>query len=137
MVKRNDDEKAEDKAAEDLVKEADAKGDPTVRDAAQRREASARGARASASRDAVSTGRTRTSTSPDAKDVEDVDNDGKPQPNLGAVRDEDADPLSVSAEVIDNAYVELTIDGKKFKLWFDELHRLRKVMDRAAIELPR
>lgn len=46
-------------------------------------------------------------------------------------------PVEIEATVIDNAYIELVLDGKKFTLWEDEAHRLRKVMDRAAIELPR
>lgn len=46
-------------------------------------------------------------------------------------------PIEITAQVVDNAYVCLCIDGKTFELRQDEMHRLRKVMDRAAIELPR
>lgn len=53
-----------------------------------------------------------------------------------AAADEDA-PLSIEAKVVDNAYIELRLDGRLYTLREDEAHRLRKVMDRAAIELPR
>lgn len=51
--------------------------------------------------------------------------------------DERLAPVEIEAKVIDNAYVELTIGMMTFVLYEDEMHRLRKVMDRAMIELPR
>lgn len=56
--------------------------------------------------------------------------------NVGEVRDDD-DPIAIDGKVVDNAYAELTIDGKTYSLWPEELHRLRKILDRAMIELPR
>lgn len=50
---------------------------------------------------------------------------------------QDTKSIEITAEVVDNAYVCLCIDGKTFDLRQDELHRLRKVTDRAAIDLPR
>lgn len=54
-----------------------------------------------------------------------------------AEKDPPTAPLDITAEVIDNAYIVLCIDGKRFELRQDEMHRLRKVCDRAAIDLPR
>lgn len=120
-------------ATRDDARIADAKGDPTVADREQRAEESARTSRSTASRDASTYGRTRTSTSPDAKDTADEPDSVT---NIGDPRDQD-DPIAVEGEVIDNAYAELKIAGKKHKFWPDDMHRLRKLLDRVMIELPR
>lgn len=117
----------------DDAKIADAKGDPTVAARERRAEDAARTSRSTASHDAATYGRTRTSTSPDAKDTAD---EPASAPNIGDVRDND-DPIEVEGEVIDNAYAELKINGKKHKFWPDDMHRLRKLLDRVMIELPR
>lgn len=124
--------KKEDETAKAVVKEADEKGDPTVRAAAQRAEDSARTSRSTAAHDAPTHGRTRTSTSPDAKDHADEPDS---VPNVGDTRDDD--PVEIEAQIVDNAYAEVTIAGKAHKFWPDELHRLRKLLDRVMIELPR
>lgn len=115
-------------------KDADEKGDPTVRAAEQRAEDSARTSRSTAAHDGPTHGRTVTSTSPDAKDV--ADEPGR-QSNPGDVRNEADEPVEIEARVIDNAYAEVKVAGKKLKFWPDELHRLRKILDRVMIELPR
>ena len=48
-----------------------------------------------------------------------------------------ADPKMVSASVVDNAFVELCIDGKGFTLTPDEAHNLANALTRACIELVR
>lgn len=133
---RGDGTKMSDKAAMDVVKRADEKGDPTVRAAAQRAEESARTSRSTAPRDAITHGRTRTSTSPDAKDVAD-EPDTAANEGIRYDETEDEGPLEIEATVVDNAYIELTIGEHTIELYEDEMHRLRKICDRAMIELPR
>ncbi len=45
-------------------------------------------------------------------------------------------PAVITAAMVDNTTVELTIDGTTIPLRSDELHNLRMVLDRAAVELP-
>jgi hypothetical protein len=66
-----------------------------------------------------------------------VDGNGDVKHDKHDEHDEHDEPVEIEAKVIDNAYIELTIDSQTFTLYPDEAHRLRKVMDRAAIELPR
>lgn len=48
-----------------------------------------------------------------------------------------AAPKLFSAQVVDNAFCELVVDGRKFSLSGDELHNLRMTVDAAAVELVR